>query len=100
MGRRRSSRGHKTISTLTMKFFSFALLASALANAIELPRAEAEGFTLEQYESGFVHETLMGAKMSSFARHRAAGEYASEQYPALAAPAKCENGLAIVEHGN
>lgn len=48
-----------------MKSLSFALLASTLANAIELPRAEAEGFSLEQYESGFVHETLMGAKMVS-----------------------------------
>jgi hypothetical protein len=48
-----------------MKSFSLALLASTLANAIELPRAEAEGFTLEQYESGFVHEKLMDAKMVS-----------------------------------
>lgn len=48
-----------------MKSFSLALLASTLANGIELPRAEAAGFTLEQYESGFVHEILMDAKMVS-----------------------------------
>jgi len=46
-----------------MKSFGFALLASTLATAVELPRAEAEGFSLEQYESGFVHEALMDAKM-------------------------------------
>ena len=46
-----------------MKSFAFGLLAPALASAsLSLPRAES-GFTLEQYESGYVHNVLMQAKL-------------------------------------
>ena len=48
-----------------MKSFAFGLLAPALASAaLNLPRAES-GFSAEQYESGYVHEVLMQAKLVS-----------------------------------
>lgn len=46
-----------------MKSFAFGLLAPALASAsLNLPRAES-AFSLEQYESGYVHNVLMQAKL-------------------------------------
>lgn len=95
-----------------MKAFTLALLASTLVSAIELPE-----FTVEQYESGAVHESIMRAKhvraqiesegrhiantlQASWDRQRADGEMDSSQYPALEAPVQCVDGLAIVEEGN
>ncbi|RVX71169.1 hypothetical protein B0A52_03535 [Exophiala mesophila] len=83
-----------------MKSFAFGLLAPALASAsLSLPRAES-GFTLEQYESGYVHNVLMQAKLDSWAHRDEADPFNEWQYPPLEGPVKCEGGVAVVEPGN
>lgn len=42
-----------------------------------------EAVAEELYDSGIVHEKLMNAKMTEWARRKEAGEFESEKYPAL-----------------
>ncbi|KAL5390657.1 hypothetical protein DPSP01_001731 [Paraphaeosphaeria sporulosa] len=68
------------------------LSLSALAAAKELPKDEVKAAQL--YDSGIKHANNVALKRESWAKHEAAGVYASEQYAEVADFVACSNGTA------
>ncbi|KAL6710360.1 hypothetical protein ACN47E_009306 [Coniothyrium glycines] len=72
---------------------SALLSLAALAAAKEMPKDEEKAARL--FDSGIRHANNVALKKESWAKHEAAGVYASAQYAEVKAKVTCTNGVAV-----
>ncbi|KAI5789775.1 hypothetical protein DFH27DRAFT_572062 [Peziza echinospora] len=83
-----------------MKLLStFVAVAIAASCAAAKEVAPLTGEAAARYRSGEVHMELMDSKIRTHNRFRAAGAYASQQYPPITRYTPCRNGKAVTGKG-